>query len=325
MNSVGGVLTTPIFGMCAPVDMCQLNPRNGAPSWTLSNVAAPMTITYTNIGPYVVDLFLNTGAGCADTSCPAHGIVNEPTQSVAVSYIASSDPVTPGSTLHVQVIGSTDVGPVSGLDLQAKLGPGLDTPTAVAPATAIFSPPPYDYIDDGVTIDPGTPAVLSFDTVVTAASGTDVTIIGNVWRFGALAATTTRTIHVGLRTSATYVPLAPARVLDTRYATGLSGVFASGVARTFPVTGRGGVPANAVAVTGTLTVTAQTRAGYVALGPVATNTPSTSTLNVPAGDTRANGVTVALGAGGTLSATYITGRAGDHTALLLDITGYFMP
>ncbi|HEY5435545.1 MAG TPA: glycosyl hydrolase family 18 protein, partial [Candidatus Limnocylindrales bacterium] len=46
----------------------------------------------------------------------------------------------------------------------------------------------------------------------------------------------------------TYVPLAPARLLDTRSGTGLSGPFKSGTARTFQVTGRGGVPAGAVAV-----------------------------------------------------------------------------
>jgi hypothetical protein len=65
------------------------------------------------------------------------------------------------------------------------------------------------------------------------------------------------------------------------------------------------VPANATAVTGNLTVTNQTAAGYAFLGPIADSNPATSTLNFPLGDSRANGVTVALGAGGTLSATYL--------------------
>ncbi|HEY5434245.1 MAG TPA: hypothetical protein VIK13_03360, partial [Candidatus Limnocylindrales bacterium] len=43
------------------------------------------------------------------------------------------------------------------------------------------------------------------------------------------------------RPHTTYVPLAPARLLDTRSGTGLSGPFKSGTARTFQVTGRGGV------------------------------------------------------------------------------------
>lgn len=83
---------------------------------------------------------------------------------------------------------------------------------------------------------------------------------------------------------ATYVPLAPSRILDTRVGTGLSGPFVSGTARTFQVTGHGGVAASATAVTGNLTVTAQTSAGYVFLAPVATNTPTASTLNFPLAD-----------------------------------------
>ena len=120
----------------------------------------------------------------------------------------------------------------------------------------------------------------------------------------------------------TYVALTPARVLDTRFANGLSYPFVSGTPRTFGVTGQGGVPANATAVTGILTVTRQTSSGYIALGPVATATPSTSTLNFPTGDDRATGVTVTLGAGGTLSAVF-KGGGGATTALVFDVTGYF--
>jgi hypothetical protein len=41
------------------------------------------------------------------------------------------------------------------------------------------------------------------------------------------------------------------------------------------------------------------------------------------GDTRANGVTVALGAGGTLSITYFAGTG--TTDFVFDVTGYFVP
>ena len=122
---------------------------------------------------------------------------------------------------------------------------------------------------------------------------------------------------------ASYVPLTPARLLDTRVNNGLNGAFSVGVPRTFQVSGRGGVPAGAVAVTGNLTVTEQTAAGYVFLGPTPIAAPTSSTLNFPLNDNRANGVTVALGAGGTLSATYVA-PAGNTTALIFDVTGYFV-
>ncbi|HEX8939521.1 MAG TPA: glycosyl hydrolase family 18 protein [Candidatus Limnocylindrales bacterium] len=123
---------------------------------------------------------------------------------------------------------------------------------------------------------------------------------------------------------ATFVPLAPARLLDTRNGTDLSGRFSSGVARTFAVWGRAGVPAGAVAVTGNLTVVNQSAAGYVALTTSPTNSPSTSTLNFPLGDIRANGATVALDGAGNLSATYMSGRTGDSTDVVFDVTGYFV-
>ena len=107
------------------------------------------------------------------------------------------------------------------------------------------------------------------------------------------------------QSAATYHPLAPARILDTVSGTGgLTGPLTSHVAKTFQVTGTGGVPAGATAVTGNLTVTQQTSLGYLFIGPVAMNDPASSTLNFPAGDDRANAVTVALGSGGTLSITY---------------------
>ena len=93
---------------------------------------------------------------------------------------------------------------------------------------------------------------------------------------------------------ATYPALTPARILDSRDHTGGLGTFSSHVAQTFTVTGHGGVPANATAVTGNVTVTGQTSGGFLSIGPVAQNNPTSSTLNFPVGDDRANAVTVAL-------------------------------
>jgi hypothetical protein len=122
-------------------------------------------------------------------------------------------------------------------------------------------------------------------------------------------------------TGATYHALSPTRVLDTRNGTGgLSGPFTNHAARTFTL---GGVPAGATAVTGNLTVTGQTSSGYLFIGPVATNNPGSSTLNFPVGDDRANAVTVALGAGGTLSITFVAPSSGPTANAIFDVTGYF--
>jgi hypothetical protein len=123
---------------------------------------------------------------------------------------------------------------------------------------------------------------------------------------------------------ATYHPMAPARLLDTRAGNGLSGKLTANLPATFAVTGRGGVPANATAVTGNVTVVNETSAWAVYLGPDPIAIPTSSTINFTAGDVKANGLTVALSATGSLSATYIS-TAGNTTDLVFDVTGYFTP
>ena len=121
---------------------------------------------------------------------------------------------------------------------------------------------------------------------------------------------------------ATYVPLAPSRILDTRSSSSPGGRLVGKTPRTFAVAGKGGVPLSAVAVTGNVTVTHQTKGGYVALTTKPTSAPDTSTINFPVGDNRANGVTMPLGPGGTLSATYMP--AGATVDLIFDVTGYYL-
>ena len=83
----------------------------------------------------------------------------------------------------------------------------------------------------------------------------------------------------------TYVPITPLRVLDTRFSTGLTGMFTSGAARSWQVGGIGADgPGKAVAVTGNVTVTGQQSAGYVSVTVTPTSSPPSSTINFPAGD-----------------------------------------
>ena len=136
-------------------------------------------------------------------------------------------------------------------------------------------------------------------------------------------------IMVSGASGATYVVVTPNRLVDSRIGLGLASGLTANVAQTFPVTGQSAdstrnIPASAIAVTGNLTVTGQTAPGYFALTPVATNSPTTSTLNFPHGDIRANGVTVPLGAGGMLSITYAA-PARATAQVVFDVTGYFLP
>jgi hypothetical protein len=76
-----------------------------------------------------------------------------------------------------------------------------------------------------------------------------------------------------------------------------------------------------VAVTATLTVTGQTHAGWLTLTPGPEANPPTSTINFPVGDSRANGVAIALDSG-RLALVY-GGGTSDTAHAVLDVTGYF--
>jgi hypothetical protein len=185
-------------------------------------------------------------------------------------------------------------------------------PTAMNnPTSSTLNFPVGDDRANGVTVALGAGGTLSV-TYVAPTSGPTAHVIFDVTGY-----------FTPNTSGATYHALTPTRILDTRYGTGLSGVFSSHAARTFGVTGHGGVPTNATAVTGNLTVTSQSSPGYLYVGPTATNDPTSSTLNFPVSDDRANGVTVALGTGGTLSVTFVAPSPGPTTHVIFDVTGYF--
>ena len=180
----------------------------------------------------------------------------------------------------------------------------------------------FDTIGDGIT----NPAAINGNTQASYNADDDGGYfrhqVNAYYAAGALALPGS---GVASPAAGTYVPVDPKRLLDTRIGTGLSGTFVSHSPRTFVVAGGDPIPADATAVTGNLTVTGQSSGGFVTLGPTVTSNPNFSTINFPAGDNRANGVTVALGPGGTLQAVFVGASGAASTQLLFDVTGYFAP
>jgi hypothetical protein len=132
----------------------------------------------------------------------------------------------------------------------------------------------------------------------------------------------------GAATYATFAPIGPIRVLDSRIGLGRSGAFAANTPTSFQITGVGAVPAekngNIVAVTGNLTVAAPSAGYAVALGKTAAAASSgTSMINFLAGQTVSNGVTVQVSSTGALFADFVTSTPGASTNLVFDVTGIF--
>jgi hypothetical protein len=126
-------------------------------------------------------------------------------------------------------------------------------------------------------------------------------------------------------TGGTFTPVTPFRPLDTRTDVGLPGRFVANMSRTLQITDAlGPIPLTATAITGNLTVVGPTKAGFASVTKDPDNLPTTSTINFPAGATRANGVFAPLDLDGALSIVYRT-SGGGTSDFLLDVTGYFEP
>ena len=122
---------------------------------------------------------------------------------------------------------------------------------------------------------------------------------------------------------AAYHALTPARILDTRSATGVpvAGKLGAG-ALGLQVAGRGGVPAAGVsAVTLNVTVTEPTAASFLTVWPEGDARPVASNLNYVPGQTVPNLVTVKLGAGGRVDLFNNAGAA--H--VVSDVAGWYGP
>jgi hypothetical protein len=122
---------------------------------------------------------------------------------------------------------------------------------------------------------------------------------------------------------ATFHPLGPARILDSRSGMGGATIVPSGAARPLTVVGRFGVPAQATAVAGTFTIASATRAGTISLTPDQSPAARTYTNEFSTVDPRATGVTLPLGGDGRFWAHYETGRSGDSVQVIFDVSGYF--
>ena len=201
-------------------------------------------------------------------------------------------------TGNLTVVGQTKAGYLS-----------ITTTSQINPSTSILNFPLGDTRANGVTV----PLNATGDIyIVYKASGGTANVILDVTGY-----------FLDGSSGLTFVPVGPNRVLDTRpgIAIGMSGTFNANVSRSWDVAGQAGVSADALAVVGNVTVVGQTRAGYVSLTPAAEANPTTSTINFPVGDTRANNFTVKLATNGFLHGIYKASSGSTH--LIVDVTGYY--
>jgi len=183
----------------------------------------------------------------------------------------------------------------------------------VSPTTSTLNFPTGDNRATGVTAPLGSGGVI-WITYVGSVGGATTDLLFDVTGY-----------YVPTSAGATYVSLAPARILDTRANTGLPGPFTSGSPRSLAVTGIAGVPST------------RDRGDR----HPDRDEPDQPRLREPhhglhrephhvhpqlsTGDNRATGVTAPLGSGGVIWITYVGSVGGATTDLLFDVTGYYVP
>lgn len=134
-------------------------------------------------------------------------------------------------------------------------------------------------------------------------------------------------VSVGFRVVAPgTLPVAPARLLDTRSGAGVStvdgqalgeGKVAGGVVKVLQVAGRGGVPADAGAVNLNVTAAGAAAVGFVTVFPCDADQPNTSNLNYTSGGAASAAAFAGLSAAGTVC---VFTSATSH--LIVDVNGF---
>ena len=222
----------------------------------------------------------------------------------------------PGASLNLQVTGRGGV-PATGVGA-AVLNVAVTRTTATSfltvhpagvarPLAASLNFVAGDTVSNRVMAKVGSTGMI---TIYNNSGSADVVVDVGGWYSDATVA----------GTAGTYVPLQPARVLDTRDATGaITGPIGAGASVDVQLTGRGGVPASGVsAVILNATVIGPASAGYLTISPTGTARPLAADLNFGAGETRPNLVVVRVGPEGRVA---LFSSAGTHVAF--DVAGWF--
>jgi hypothetical protein len=138
----------------------------------------------------------------------------------------------------------------------------------------------------------------------------------------------TGTSPVAAEEASGYVPLSPARLVDTRVGrstvdgqfAGIGPVSGAGNPRCVTVAGRGGVPSSGVAAVAlNVTVTEPTSGGYLTVWPAGETRPTASNVNFTTAQTVPNFVIAKVGAAGQVCFF----SSADSTHVVVDVFGYF--
>jgi len=310
-------------------------------TWTEMLALLPDGAVFQNSTGFPRSLILAAGQSASAAGQTVRGAVDRVTWSLGDAEVENdfepalinaadntvAEPTTGTATGQIEV---TLSGPNSFFSLDAPLAGRRGQPVTVGYATAdgtATADEDYTPTTGTLTYDPATgqtSALIPVTILADATADDGETVLVNLSApvNGVLqraTATLTITDSTPPANEPGYVPLSPARILDTRHGIGApEGFAAAGSTTEFQVAGEGGVVATAKAVALNVTVTQPKSGGFVTAYPCGQTRPTTSSLNYVTGQSIANLVVLELPASGTVCL-----YTQDETHLIADVNGYF--
>ena len=163
-------------------------------------------------------------------------------------------------------------------------------------------------------------AALAFAVIVVSLSGSEVAGANKATERLSVVGDTPLT-PAAIGAPSTLVPVAPARIADTRIGMGgVQGPLAHDATIDFQIIGQGGVPAEATSVVLNVTAADPEATGYFTVFATGATRPDASNLNVVAGKNVANLVIARIGTSGKVSLY----NYGGNAHVIFDVTGYFV-
>jgi hypothetical protein len=286
------------------------------------SIKAVVSHTYTTPGTYTVSVSVTDGFGdtsAANVAVPTAGSDYTPVTPARILDtrnaigVSTRTPVGSGGTLTLKVAG---VGQIPAGATAVALNFTATDETASGHLTVY---PAGDALPITSTLDYGKNQNIANTAIVAVGQDGEIELdnasAGSADFIADVSGYFTKALADG------YKSLTPARLLDTRTATG---GHKAPLTATDPVklkvTGVGGVPADAKAVVLNLTVATPTKAGYIRAYPDGGTEPGVSNVNFVANQTIPNAAIVPVGADGDIDIA-LTGPGSAR--MVVDVNGYF--
>jgi Cysteine-rich secretory protein family len=322
-----------LTGPNGPIEVCVLSAANtsGVASQILSGDNAVIVVPRTVLAPGTYSVAANTSARNVNWSftvdpAAATGVIAPVPVAAATSSATGFAPLSPARIVDTRSsIGATRLaaGNITRIQITGQGGVPASAKALLANVT-VTGPSGSGYLTMwNCSATQPEVSTLNFSTNETVANAATIPLDGSgrLCAFSNVSADLLIDVGGYYATSASgrYMPVVPARLMDSREGRGTPARLAAGQVVELPVTGTAGIPANATAVALNVTGVVPSADSYITVFPCGAM-PPTSSLNPAAGKVTPNLVMAQVSPAGT-----VCFFASTDIDLVVDVVGYASP